>query len=115
MSQCGHGRPSSGLPSLSLKAKDPPSCLPASVRVNENVLVAPSLCLGEGEQKTIVNKSRTLIPLIPRLFIMIWRRRLSSLQGDHSGCGEPPVDFKTEVPLWPGLSWSDQAKTELLF
>ena len=22
-----------------------------------------------------------------------------------SGCDEPPVDFKTKVPFWPGLSW----------
>ena len=25
-----------------------------------------------------------------------------NLQGDHSARGEPPVAFKTEVPLWPG-------------
>ena len=24
------------------------------------------------------------------------------VQGDHSACGKPPVDFKTKVPLWPG-------------
>ena len=27
---------------------------------------------------------------------------LTPVQGDHSACGEPPVDFKTKVPLWPG-------------
>ena len=37
-----------------------------------------------------------------------------SVQDDTSGCGEPPVDFKTKVPFWPGLSWPGQAKTELL-
>ena len=26
----------------------------------------------------------------------------SIVQGDHSACDEPPVDFKTKVPLWPG-------------
>ena len=34
----------------------------------------------------------------------------SDLQGDTSGCGEPPVDIKTTVPFWPGLSWPGQAK-----
>ena len=24
------------------------------------------------------------------------------VQGDHSACAKPPVDFKTKVPLWPG-------------
>ena len=37
------------------------------------------------------------------------------VQGDTSGCDEPPVDFITKVPFWPGLSWPGQAKTELLF
>ena len=37
------------------------------------------------------------------------------IQGDTSGCGEHPVDFKTKVPFWPGLSWPGQSKTELLF
>ena len=23
------------------------------------------------------------------------------VQGDHSACAKPPVDFKTKVPLWP--------------
>ena len=27
------------------------------------------------------------------------------IQGDTSGCDEPPVDFKTRVPFWPGLPW----------
>ena len=39
----------------------------------------------------------------------------SRLQGDTSGCDEPPVDFTTKVPLWPCLSWPGQAKTKLLF
>ena len=26
------------------------------------------------------------------------------VQGDTSGCDKPPVDFKTEVSFWPGLS-----------
>ena len=37
------------------------------------------------------------------------------LQGDHSPCAKPPVDFKTTVPLWPGQVRAGQAKTELLF
>ena len=24
------------------------------------------------------------------------------VQGDHSTCSKPPVDFKTKVPFWPG-------------
>ena len=27
-----------------------------------------------------------------------------TLQGDHSACAKPPVDFKTKVPLWPGVA-----------
>ena len=27
------------------------------------------------------------------------------LQGDHSACAKPPIDFKSKVPLWPGLTW----------
>ena len=38
-----------------------------------------------------------------------------SVQGDPSGSSQPPVDFKTKVPLWPGLTWPGHAKTELLF
>ena len=37
------------------------------------------------------------------------------VQGDTSGCDEPPTDFKTKVPFWPGLSRPSQAKTGLLF
>ena len=29
----------------------------------------------------------------------------TSLQGDTSGCDEPPADLKTKVPYWPGLFW----------
>ena len=36
-------------------------------------------------------------------------------QIDHSTCSKPPVVLKTQVLLWPGLSWPGQAKTELLF
>ena len=36
------------------------------------------------------------------------------LQGDNSVRTKPPVDFKTKVPLWPGLTWPGQAKGELL-
>ena len=39
----------------------------------------------------------------------------TSIQGDTSGCYEPPVDIKTKVLFLPGLSWPGQAKTELLF
>ena len=34
----------------------------------------------------------------------------TNIQGDPIGSSQPPVDFKTKVPLWPG-----QAKMELLF
>ena len=37
------------------------------------------------------------------------------LQGDHSACAKPAVDFKTKVLLWPGLAWAGQAKAKLLF
>ena len=37
------------------------------------------------------------------------------IQGDHSTCSKPPVDFRTKVPLWPSLSWAGPAKTELSF
>ena len=37
------------------------------------------------------------------------------VQGDHSTCSKPPVDFKTEVPFWPGQARTGQAKAELLF
>ena len=36
------------------------------------------------------------------------------VQGDHSACAKPPVDFKTKVTLWPGQARADQAKAELL-
>ena len=29
----------------------------------------------------------------------------SYLQGDTSRCLKHPVDFKTKVPFWPGLTW----------
>ena len=35
--------------------------------------------------------------------------RRSPLQGDHSACSKPPVDFRTKVPLWSGLAWPSQA------
>ena len=39
---------------------------------------------------------------------------ITALQGDHSPCAKPPVDFKTKVPFRPGLPWPGQAKAELL-
>ena len=30
------------------------------------------------------------------------------IQGDHSACGEPPIDFKAKVPFWPGLPWPSE-------
>ena len=38
-----------------------------------------------------------------------------TVQGDHSGRTKPPVDFKTQVPLWPDQASPGHAKTELLF
>ena len=46
---------------------------------------------------------------------IVFRLPGNTVQGDHSACGEPPVDFKTKVPFWPGLAWTSQAKAELLF
>ena len=40
---------------------------------------------------------------------------LHQVQGDPSYCAKPPVDFKTKIPLWPGLPWPGQAKAELFF
>ena len=40
---------------------------------------------------------------------------IQDVQGDTSGCGDPPVDFKTKVPFRPGLSWPGQAKAEIMF
>ena len=37
------------------------------------------------------------------------------LQGDTSGCDEPPVDIKTQVLSYPGQARTGQDKTELLF
>ena len=38
-----------------------------------------------------------------------------TVQGDHSGRTKPPVDFKTQVPLWPDQARLDRAKAELMF
>ena len=35
---------------------------------------------------------------------------IPSVQGDHSACAKPPVDFKAKVPFWPGLACPGQAK-----
>ena len=32
-----------------------------------------------------------------------------ALQGDHSTCSKPPVDFKTKVLFWPGQARTGQA------
>ena len=40
--------------------------------------------------------------------------KIGSIQGDHSACGEPPVDFKTKVPFWPALAWPGQSGTFVL-
>ena len=49
------------------------------------------------------------------LFLRGFTESFGEVKGDTSGCGEPPVDFKTKVLFWPGLSWPGQAKMELLF
>ena len=36
------------------------------------------------------------------------------VQGDHSACAKPPVDFKTKVPLWPGQARPSQSRTFVL-
>ena len=43
------------------------------------------------------------------------KKPLCIVQGDHSPCAKPRIDFKTKVPLWPGQVRAGQAKTELLF
>ena len=43
------------------------------------------------------------------------RKKRAKLQGDHSACGEPPVDFRTKFLVWPGQARPGQAKAELLF
>ena len=37
-----------------------------------------------------------------------------TLQGDHSACAKPLVDFKTKVLLWLGLPWLGQNGTFVL-
>ena len=45
---------------------------------------------------------------------MVYKRNLiSQLQGDHSTCSKPPVDFKTKVPFWPVQAMTGQAKAEI--
>ena len=36
---------------------------------------------------------------------------IRSIQGDHSGRTQPPVDFKTKVPLWPDQARPGQSGT----
>ena len=38
-----------------------------------------------------------------------------NVQGDHSACAKPLVDFETKVSLWPGQARPSQAKAELWF
>ena len=50
---------------------------------------------------------------------MVWTREsswlnLDNLQGDHSACAKPPIDFNTKVPLWLGLAWPGQSGTFVL-
>ena len=42
---------------------------------------------------------------ICKLFSTFREISLHSVQGDNSICSKPPVDLKTKVPLWLGLSW----------
>ena len=37
----------------------------------------------------------------------------TKVQGDHSPCAKPPVDFKTKVRFWPVQARTGQAKAEL--
>ena len=41
--------------------------------------------------------------------------RSAHVQGDHSTCSKPPVDFRTKVPFWLGQARTGQTKAELLF
>ena len=53
----------------------------------------------------------TLSLVLPRLRGIL----AEVVQGENSSCSKPPVDLRTKVPLWPGLSWPGQVITELLF
>ena len=37
-----------------------------------------------------------------------------SVQGDHSACAKPPINFKTEVPLGTGRARPVQSGTSVL-
>ena len=60
---------------------------PGRYRQNRGVLIAPKVsCLSV--QLDEKESSRLQIEI--------------KVQGDHSACSKPPVDFKTKVPFWPG-------------
>ena len=46
-------------------------------------------------------------PLYPEPSVIVKQRARgfpSRVQCDTSGCAKPPIDFKTQVPFWPGLA-----------
>ena len=79
----------------------------------KNYETAESFLYEDGMYGHWLNGSNSLtnshVVPIGDLFIQI---NCLDVQGDTSS--KPPIDFKTKVPRWPGLSWSSQVKTELL-
>ena len=59
---------------------------------------------------TTILKSKSKLPYN----ILYMAKVHSKIQGDHSTCAKPPVDFKTKVPLWPVQARTGQAKAQLL-
>ena len=65
------------------------------VRVGKNESVDSNLTSQISSRSTSVNSS-------------------CNIQGDTSGCDEPPVDIKTKVPVWPGQDRPGQNGTFVL-
>ena len=72
----------------------------------------------ESVEENLALTLRANIKMLERLFstkvLSTMRMMGHPVQSDHSACGEPPVNFKTKVPLWPGQGRTGQAKAELL-
>ena len=55
-------------------------------------------------QTVLTRENTTLSQLFKKLAIRSTSiKNEHSVQGDHSPCAKPPVDFRTKVPFWPGL------------
>ena len=51
------------------------------------------------QSENAFSRARGCVNLVQDLRFILLR---PFLQGYTSGCGEPPIDFKTKVPSWPG-------------